>query len=56
MRETVGQAALAQRCEIHKLRNVLGHLPERQRPGVKATLQRAYRSTDVATATERRPT
>ena len=39
-----------QRCQIHKLRNVLDHLPERQRTWVKAILHRAYRSDDVATA------
>jgi transposase-like protein len=49
VRETFGEAALVQRCQIHKLRNVLDHLPERQRPWVKAILQRAYRSDDVAT-------
>jgi putative transposase len=51
VRETFGHAALVQRCQIHKLRNVLDHLPDRQRPWVKAILQRAYRSADVATAT-----
>jgi transposase-like protein len=51
VRDTFGEAALVQRCQIHKLRNVLDHLPERQRPWVKATLQRAYRSDDVASAT-----
>ena len=51
VRETFGQAALVQRCQIHKLRNILDHLPERQRPWVKAILHRAYRSADVATAT-----
>ena len=50
VRETFGDAALVQRCQIHKLRNVLDHLPERQRPWVKAILQRAYRSADVTTA------
>ena len=49
VRDTFGDVALVQRCQIHKLRNVLDHLPERQRPWVKAILQRAYRS-DVATA------
>jgi putative transposase len=49
VRETFGEAALVQRCQIHKLRNVLDHLPERQRPWVKAILQRAYRSDDIAT-------
>ena len=50
VRETFGEVALVQRCQIHKLRNVLDHLPERQRPWVKAILQRAYRSADSAAA------
>ena len=50
VRETFGDAAVVQRCQIHKLRNVLDHLPERQRPWVKAIVQRAYRSGEVATA------
>lgn len=50
VRMMFGAAALVQRCQIHKLRNVLDHLPERQRPWVKAILQRAYRQDDVATA------
>ena len=51
VRETFGEVALVQRCQIHKLRNILDHLPERQRPWVQAIVQRAYRSADVATAT-----
>lgn len=50
VRMMFGEAALVQRCQIHKLRNVLDHLPERQRPWVKAILQRAYRQDDGATA------
>ena len=50
VRAMFGEAALVQRCQIHKLRNVLDHLPERQRPWVKAILQRAYRQDDIATA------
>lgn len=50
VRDAFGEAALVQRCQIHKLRNVLDHLPERQRPWVKAILQRAYRSDEVAVA------
>jgi putative transposase len=45
-----GQAALIQRCHVHKRRNVLEHLPERQRPWVRAILNRAYTRADVATA------
>lgn len=50
VRATFGEAALVQRCQIHKLRNVLEHLPERQRAWVRAILRRAYRSDQVATA------
>ncbi len=50
VRETFGEAALVHRCQVHKLRNILDHLPERQRPWVKAILHRAYRGADVATA------
>jgi transposase-like protein len=50
VRAMFGEAALIQRCQIHKLRNVLDHLPDRQRAWVKAILQRAYRQDDVATA------
>ena len=55
VRETFGDVALVQRCQIHTLRNILDHLPERQRPWVTAIVQRAYRSTDVATATRLLP-
>jgi len=50
VRTMFGDAALVQRCQIHKLRNVLDHLPERQRPWVKAILHRAYRQDEVAAA------
>jgi len=45
-----GAAAVVQRCQVHKLRNILDHLPERQRPWVQAIVRRAYHSADVATA------
>jgi transposase-like protein len=50
VRDTFGDAALVQRCQIHKLRNILDHLPDRQRPWVKALVQRAYHHADVVTA------
>jgi putative transposase len=50
VRDTFGEVALVQRCQVHKLRNVLDHLPERQRAWVKASLQRAYRCAEVAPA------
>ncbi len=45
------EAALIQRCQVHKLRNILDHLPERQRPWVQAIVRRAYQASDVKTAT-----
>lgn len=50
VRDLFGDAALVQRCQVHKMRNVLDHLPERQRTWAKAILQRAYRSADISTA------
>ena len=50
VRDLFGDVALVQRCQVHKLRNVLDHLPERQRTWAKAILQCAYRSADIATA------
>ena len=48
--QTFGPAALVQRCQVHKRRNVLEYLPEAQRPWVKATLTRAYTHTDIKAA------
>ena len=48
--QTFGSAALIQRCQVHKLRNILEHLPEGQRPWVRAIVARAYKQVDVATA------
>ena len=39
-----------QRCQVHKGRNILEHLPEAQRPWVKAVLTRAYTNSHVKTA------
>jgi len=45
-----GAAALIHRCQVHKLRNILEHLPEGQRPWVRAIVARAYKQTEVARA------
>ncbi|HEY3045262.1 MAG TPA: IS256 family transposase [Vicinamibacterales bacterium] len=50
VRDLFGEVGLVQRCQVHKMRNVLDHLPDGQRTWAKAILQRAYRSTNVATA------
>ena len=51
VRAVFGDAALVQRCQVHKLRNILDHLPERQRPWARAIVRRAYQSAEVSTAT-----
>ena len=51
VRAVFGEAALIQRCQVHKLRNLLDHLPERQRPWVQAIVRRAYQATEVKMAT-----
>jgi len=48
----LGQVAV-QRCVRHKERNVLDHLPERDRPAVKRRLRAAWKLTDRAAARER---
>src|SRR2546425_299322 len=47
---TFGRAACVQRCQVHKTRNVLEYLPDRQRPWVHAILRRAYSNEDPAKA------
>ncbi len=42
-----------QRCVRHKERNVLDHLPERDRPGIKRRLRAAWKLTDHDAAIER---
>ncbi len=47
---TFGAAALVQRCQVHKSRNVLEYLSDRDRPWAQAILRRAYQATDGKTA------
>jgi transposase-like protein len=47
---TFGQAACVQRCQVHKTRNILDYLPDRQRPWAHAILRRAYTNEDPAKA------
>jgi transposase-like protein len=46
IRELFGEAALVQRCQVHKLRNVLEHLPEHVRPSVRRAMRDAWASRD----------
>jgi transposase-like protein len=53
IREHCGRAALVQRCQIHKARNVLEHLPEAMRPRIGRALDEVYALTDAALAERR---
>jgi transposase-like protein len=45
-----GQAAWVQRCQAHKVRNILSYLPPSRQAAVRTALQRAYHSADGLTA------
>jgi putative transposase len=45
-----GRVALIQRCQVHKIRNVLSHLSEDYRPSVKSRLHAAYGSVEPVEA------
>jgi transposase-like protein len=38
-----GQNGVIQRCQVHKLRNVLGHLPRAQHDQARSTLKAAFK-------------
>jgi putative transposase len=45
-----GEAALVQRCRIHKLRNVLDYLPKEKQPQARRRLQAAWAQKEAKTA------
>jgi len=51
--DVFGTRALVQRCQEHKLRNVVDQLPEDMRKTVRRAMQDAYRSRDVGRAKKR---
>jgi transposase-like protein len=53
LRDTCGATAIVQRCQVHKRRNVLEHLPEAMRPRVRRVLDEAYALADAALAKRR---
>jgi len=53
VRDVLGYATPVQRCIRHKERNVLDHLPERDRPAVRRRLRQAWKLDDHAAARER---
>lgn len=50
IRNTFGDRAVIQRCQVHKTRNVTEHLPEHMREGTKRAMREAYESTNAELA------
>jgi putative transposase len=50
VRKHAGEAAFIQRCQVHKKRNVVDHLPDEHKADVKRKLQNAYAMADYADA------
>jgi len=46
IRSVMGKRAKIQRCQVHKKRNVLEHLPERRRQSIGEMMETAYRCSD----------
>ena len=46
VREVFGDLALVQRCQVHKKRNVVDHLPKERQKWVKRQMTRAYEELD----------
>jgi transposase-like protein len=53
VRDVLGTHTPVQRCVRHKERNVMDHLPDRDRPAVKRRLRAAWALADHKTAIER---
>lgn len=50
VRRHAGESAFIQRCQIHKKRNVVDHLPEEHKADVRRKLQNAYAMVDYVDA------
>ena len=50
VRRHAGDAAFMQRCQVHKKRNVVDHLPDEHKADVKKKLQNAYAMVDYTEA------
>lgn len=53
IQKTFGSLAEIQRCQVHKRRNILGHLPDRLHENVKAVLREAWAMGDATLAKRR---
>ena len=51
--DVLGDLALIQRCQVHKLRNVQAHLPMNRYAYVRQTVQEAYKSKSADKARKR---
>jgi transposase-like protein len=45
-----GKCAVIQRCQVHKIRNVVGHLTEEYQPNIRCRIRNAYSMQEHATA------
>jgi putative transposase len=50
VRRHAGESAFLQRCQVHKKRNVIDHLPEEHKADVRRKMQNAYSMADYADA------
>jgi transposase-like protein len=50
VRKQAGEAAFIQRCQVHKKRNVVDHLPDEHKADVRRKMQNAYAMVDYADA------
>jgi len=53
IRKTFGELALIQRCQVHKIRNVLDYLPKEKPVGVRKAIRDAYASPSASAADKR---
>jgi putative transposase len=50
VRKHAGEAAFIPRCQVHKKRNVVDHLPDEHKAGVRRKMQNAYALAEYADA------
>jgi putative transposase len=50
VRDKFGEHVFIQRCQIHKIRNVLAYLPEEMQASVRMAMKQAYKCGDYKTA------
>jgi len=48
--DVFGKKAIVQRCQVHKCRNIVEHLPDGMQTSTNRAIRQAYRTTDLARA------